>query len=599
MIRTRGVKTAAAIKRFRSETKTFFQLNKSGPVEQENKMCWVGTLARGQVWSIFSSMRRFSATLVASGILLVWLSATAAAQAQPGSPTYWKDIRPVFRKHCTVCHSAKNVKEPEISGGLALDSYGAFRKGTGRRIFQAGKSNASLVIQLLETSDKKKRMPLDASPLAKETIGLIRQWIDKGAPEGTKPQEKPVELVAKSTAKTRKLEVILPTNAIAPAGILGKGGGKLELRMKVGPLAPLTAVAFSPDNKLLATGSYGQAAVWDLTKGQAVKVLTNVLGAVNDVRFSPDGKILAMAGGQASAKGDLRLYQVGDWKLVAALRGHDDSVFSVDFSNDGQLLASASFDKTVRIWNVPQLRLERVLPGHSDFVYAVAFSPDAKYVVSCSKDRTVKLVETASGKGVFTFGGMDQDIMAVAYSPDGKQIVSSGYETALYWWNPQTGDRIRAQGGHGVAVNELRFSKDGSRLVSAASDGTLRIWNGETGAQMKAISVGSIVYAAAISANNKLVASGSYDGMARVWDEASGRLLLTVTSFPGDGEQGHWLAITPEGYTSASGKLPNIAKWLMAGQEAAAGRAWMCLQRPEMLAKSVSGEKLPPPTFRK
>ena len=44
-------------------------------------------------------------------------------------PTYWQDVRPVLRKHCTVCHSKRNLDEVEVSGGLALDSYEAILKG--------------------------------------------------------------------------------------------------------------------------------------------------------------------------------------------------------------------------------------------------------------------------------------------------------------------------------------------------------------------------------------------------------------------------------------------------------------------------------------
>src|SRR4029077_14213233 len=163
----------------------------------------------------------------------------------------------------------------------------------------------------------------------------------------------------------RKLDVMLNTSAVPPKGLLGaSNAGKLDLVLKVGPLAPVTAVAFSPDGKWLAAGSYRPVAIWDLATARPAKVLTNVLGAVNDARFSPDGKLLAVAGGQPSAKGDLRVYQTTDWKLCAILGGHQDTVFSVAFSPDGKRLASASFDKAVKIWNLSSFQLERTLTHH-------------------------------------------------------------------------------------------------------------------------------------------------------------------------------------------------------------------------------------------
>ena len=525
--------------------------------------------------------------------------AGSAAHGQTSDPTYWQDIRPILRKHCTVCHSAKNIKEPEVSGGLAVDSFEAVQKGAGKAILQPGKSKDSLLVHVLEAKDKRKRMPLDAPPLAAENIALIRKWIDSGAKEGTRPETTTETVVAKRSAAVRKLDVTFSTAATPAAGTLSKGAGKLDLVMKVGPLTPVAAVAFNPDGKLLATGSYGQVVIWDLGKVEPIKVLTNVLGAVNDVRFSPDGKLLAVAGGQPAGKGDLRLYQTSDWKLLGTLRGHDDVVFSIAFSADGKRLASASFDKTVRLWNVAKQETERTLSGHSDFVYAVTFSPDGKHVVSASKDRTVKIVEADTGKSVFTLGGMDEDILAVAYSPDGKQVISSGFQPSIYWWNPQTGERAKVQGGHGVAVNELAFSKDGKRAVSAGMDRTARIWDGGSGTALRTLSVGSPVYAIAISGDGKRVATGSFDGLVRLWDEAGGKQLLTLLSLPAADEQFDWLALMPEGYLNGSEKLTTLGRWRMGSQEVAAEQVWSVLRQPSMIGRSLRGEAVTAPAFGK
>lgn len=513
-------------------------------------------------------------------------------------PTYWQDIRPVFRKYCTVCHSVKHLKEPDVSGGLALDTLEAIRKGSAQPVL-AGKSDTSLLIKLLESADAKKRMPLDADPLPKETIALIRRWIDNGAPEGKPAEDAPTAKVAAKASVRRKLDVVLSTAAVPPAGLVGKKApSKLELALKIGPLAPVAAVAFSPDNKLLASGSYGQVAVWDVPSARPVKVLTNVLGAVNDLKFSPDGTILAVAGGQPSAKGDLRLYQVADWKLLAVLRGHDDVVFSMAFSHDGTRLVSASFDHTVRVWDVTSRQPLRSFTYHSDFVYAVAFSPDGKYLASAGKDRVVNLVNADSGKSVFTFSGMEQDVMALAYSPDGKSIVSSGFEAGIYWWNPTTGERAKLQGGHGVAVHELAFSKDGKRLVSAGADRTVRVWDGTTGTALKSLAVGSIAYAVAISPNNKLIASGSFDGLTRLWDEATGRHLVTFLTLAGEGEP-EWLALTPEGYATGSDKMIALGQWNMGGSPVPSQALWPSLRQPDQVSRAARGETLALPKFDK
>jgi WD40 repeat protein len=523
---------------------------------------------------------------------------TLAASAHGADPTYWQDVRPVFRKHCTVCHSARNLKEPEISGGLTLDGYDAVVRGGKKQLFQPGKSAESLLMHVVTTDDSEKRMPQGAKPLSPEAIALLRTWIDAGAPEGRRAEVETAPVQATAPRRRKKLDVTLTTTTVPPEGVLGTGSpAPLRLVLTAGPLAPVDAVAFSPDGKRLATGSYGRVTVWDLAAGRVDKVLTNVLGAVNDVRFSPDGKLLAVAGGQPSAKGDLRLFESSNWKLSALLAGHEDVVASVAFSPDGKHLASASFDKTVRVWDLTALKAERVLTGHSDFVYAVAYSPDGKWLASGSKDRSVKVVDSDTGKSRLTFGGMDQDVLAVAISPGGDRIVSAGYEPGLHWWNARTGERNRLQGGHSVSVNELCFSADGKLLASAGGDSTVRLWDG-TGGPLKTLSTESLVYAVAVSPSGKQVAAGCFDGLVRIFDTATGKQLVSLLALSGGDRQAEWLALTPQGYSADEG-LQTIARWQMGNKTVPAEAAWKWLRQPALVARALHGETLPAPTFKK
>jgi hypothetical protein len=522
------------------------------------------------------------------------LGALAVSSSTPAAdPTYWQDVRPVLRKHCTVCHSQKTLTEPDVSAGLALDSFDAVLRAGKILVVKKGDGAGSLLVTILRHPKPTRRMPLDADPLPDATVALLTRWIDAGAPEGTKPAEDDATIVA-PPARTRKLDVVLPTKLPVPKALAKPGpSGPLELVLPVGPLAPVTALAFSPDGKLLAAGCYGRVVIWDTATGAPAKVLTNVLGAVNDVRFSPDGKLLAVAGGQPSARGDIRLYAVGDWKLVGTLGGHLDVVASVSFRKDGKRLASASFDKTVRVWDVATRRPLLTFTGHSDFVYAVAFGPKGDWVATVSKDRTGRLVDAETGKSLLTFSGMVQDVLGVAVRPDGAQVVTSGFEAGLFWWDAKTGERVRRQGGHDVATHELAFAASGEFLASAGADKTVRLWDPRSGAQIKLLPVGSTVYAVAARDDGKLVASGSFDGLVRVWDTASARQLAAFLATP----QGDWLALTPEVFCAASPRLVDIGRWRAGGQALTPAAVWGPALKPEEVARALKGEKLGEPAF--
>jgi hypothetical protein len=127
--------------------------------------------------------------------------------------------------------------------------------------------------------------------------------------------------------------------------------------------------------------------LWRLVDGSLIATLSGHSKAVMSVAFSPDGKMLA----SGSVDNTIKLWRVADGSVITTLSGDSDSVTSIAFSPDGNTLASGSGDNTIKLWRVAGGSLITTLSGHSDKVNSVVFSPDGKTLVSGSDDKTIKL----------------------------------------------------------------------------------------------------------------------------------------------------------------------------------------------------------------
>ena len=247
------------------------------------------------------------------------------------------------------------------------------------------------------------------------------------------------------------------------------------------------------------------------------------------VEFSRDGQTLATGGWD----GALKLWHVKHNRERTFLS--EPTILNFDknmtydnlaFSPNGKLLATNG-GKTVPIWDVVERRLVSQLVGHTGDALCVAFSTDGTLATG-GTHKSIRLWNVTTGQQIAEFGVAELDrhegsVNSVAFSPDGFKLASGSSDNTVKVWDVATGALQATLRGHANAVTRVAFSPDGATLASASADGAVKLWNTQQPKESPTTLRGHAghVLDLAFSPNGKVLASaggGSADEEVRLWD---------------------------------------------------------------------------------
>ncbi len=205
---------------------------------------------------------------------------------------------------------------------------------------------------------------------------------------------------------------------------------------------------------------------------------------------------------------------------------HQNIVQAVDYSADGRLFATGSYDHTIVI-SYADGRLFKTLSGHESPVMSVHFSPDGQSLASASQDGTVKLWNLQDGS-FQTISTNDEIVFTAQFSPDGRKLIIGGENGLAEVWS-RDGQLLQTLEGHSASVRSAGFSPDGSRLFTASEeDGLFKLWN-VSGDLIKTIDVSWVVMAE-FSPDGQMFAITSSHGDVLLYD-AEGQFLSKIEHY--------------------------------------------------------------------
>jgi len=267
--------------------------------------------------------------------------------------------------------------------------------------------------------------------------------------------------------------------------------------------------------------------------------------------FSPKGDCLAIGTNSKSLKIYSLSHVLSNFKKYSGINSqtkmplifeqknhHLGSLYCLDWSVSGRLLASGSNDKVIKLMVVPPLSegdgknnedddiLELPINGHKGTIRSICFDPssDLTLLTAGDVDKNIKIWDTENGSSKGELIGHNKDVTTIKWSNDGSYFGSGSADKTIKLWDLKSLKEICTIPTLGYGpINDISLLNTGEMLIVAAGhvDGNITIWDAQRKSlftEIKENSQGKEVRTICFSPDGKYLISGGFDNKIKIYD---------------------------------------------------------------------------------
>jgi len=307
----------------------------------------------------------------------------------------------------------------------------------------------------------------------------------------------------------------------------------LYLKKVISDTHPIRCCCFSPKGDYFAIGTNSKSVkIYDLSYilDSFTKRNNNIFQQIPINRQSNTNSLISNS--KTNNKESISL-------LFEQKNYHFGSIFSIDWSPSGHLLATGSNDKTIKLMTIPELYLtnnndkkilddnettEVQITGNQGTVRSLCFEPNNDNILlsANSGENTIKLWDTLKGVNIGYLEGHNSDVNSVKWSNDSQLFASCALDKTVRFWDIRENKNINILSAIQYAnINDIAIFSSSNNIIVAVghTDGLMTIWDYSKQCVIKEIyEHNEQIRSVAFSPDGKYLLSGAFDSKIKIYD---------------------------------------------------------------------------------